>query len=119
MNRRTVLVGLPAAGLSLPGAGLASARESRVAATYREWRLIFNEVNAEPSNLSRREDELLSAQVFQLADEILDIPSDGSLDLIYKLMAYTLDGTTDPSDGARGYKIYDEAREVIRSALCG
>jgi len=54
--------------------------------------------------------------VFVLADEMLDVPSDGPMDLIYKLMAYTLGGETDPLSGVHGYKIYAEARTLIEAS---
>ncbi len=53
------------------------------------------------------------AATFKLADEILDIPSEGPMDFIFKLMAYTFDGEHQIDDGDAGEKIWIEARSLV------
>lgn len=113
MNRRAILLGMPALGATLP-CGLAAMPESEVAAKYREWKGCADLFDADDEGRTEAQSSALADTMFRLADEILDLPSRGPMDLIYKLMAYTLDGSTDPLDGEHGHKIYAEARAMLR-----
>lgn len=57
--------------------------------------------------------KVLTDRAEALADDILDLPSEGPADFVCKLVAYTFDGHHEISDGAKGHLIWAEARQYL------
>lgn len=89
-------------------------RETPVARKYAEWKRCHDGWTADMDLDGSDENGSRWQRVcYGLADEILDIPSEGPMDFVYKLMAYTFDGQHGIDDGVRGEKIWAEARALI------
>lgn len=119
MKRRTLLT----AGAVTPVAPLApalavAATETPVMRKYAEWKRSRDDWQVDLDRDSSDENsDRWCAATFKLADEILGIPSEGPMDFIYKLMAYTFHGQHEIGDGSNGEKLWAEARALVGGAV--
>lgn len=111
MNRRSVLTAIPAVTVvgTVPAA---AAIETPVMRVYREWKAAL-EAWETANFLSEAEAGACCNAVFRLADKVLDQPSAGSMDFVYKLMAQSFFGAYDIGDCPRGQEIWAEARALV------
>lgn len=119
VTRRTLLaVGSAAGAVTLvtplvPVAAQA-ATETPVQLKYGEWKRSRDDWMADMERDGSDENgDRWCAATYRLADEILDIPSEGPMDLIYKMMAYTFHGQHEVGDGQKGEKLWAEARALV------
>ncbi len=117
MNRRDILAAAPAAGLAAMVAGALPAvamAETPVRQAYLAWKHSFDGWTADMERDSSDENsDRWCMATFRLADDILDIPSEGPMDLIWKIMAYSFHGQHEIGDGDRGEQIWTEARALV------
>lgn len=57
--------------------------------------------------------EAASKRFFKLANSIVDLPSEGPMDFIFKMMAHTVNGEFCPCCCPDGDKLWAEARALI------
>ncbi|MFC0200827.1 hypothetical protein [Paracoccus rhizosphaerae] len=118
MNRRQILTAAPALGCAgiVPATAFAEA-ETPVMRLYRAWdaaRIAW--AAAGEGDLTDEDNNRWCEQVYQMADDVLDVPSQGPLDFICKLMAQTCLGEHDIENCPRGSELWAEARELIGGA---
>lgn len=117
MNRRALLKALPAvaaAGIpavALSGEILPPLNETPIAAMYHRMMQLHRE--ADRIGRSTDEAQALDDQMMELADQIVDLPIRGPMDLIYKIMGHTVNGDHDLGDCPRGKDIWAEARALV------
>ncbi len=80
---------------------------------FLEWQAAAGAADAAPRDISDEDLAALTDRAEALADDILDLPSEGPLDFACKLVAYTFDGEHDISDGAKGHLLWAEARQYV------
>lgn len=118
MKRRDLMKAAPVALAvgSLPSAA-AAAVETPVLLAYRKWQAALDAwSNAAKGDLSDEEGSACCFEVSQLADEVLDQPSTGPLDFVYKLMAQSFHGQHDIGACPRGDELWAEARALVGEA---
>lgn len=118
MKRRQLLKLAPAAlaAGAVPVAAVAS-EETPVMRAYRVWREGLDAyTEASKGDLTNTENDAWCMKVYALADDVLDQPSTGPLDFVYKLIAQTFDGDHDIGDCPRKEEIWAEARALIGGA---
>ncbi|NPD15801.1 hypothetical protein HOY34_11370 [Xinfangfangia sp. D13-10-4-6] len=117
IDRRQLLAAGPAAGLAALIAGavpVEAMAETPVQQAYLAWKRSFDGWTADMERDSSDENgDRWCMATFKLADDILDIPSEGPMDLIWKIMAYSYHGQHEIGDGARGEEIWAEARALV------
>lgn len=118
MKRRDMLKGAPSL-LALPvvgiaaGEGIASA-DTLVIRAYREWKAGLDAWNkAVEGDITDEEGAAWCNKVMDLADNVLDQPSTGAMDFVYKLMAQSFHGEHDISSCPRGDELWAEARGMV------
>lgn len=117
MKRRDVLTAAIAApALAVPVVAEAKS-ETTVMRKYFEWK---KSVDAWKADMERDDSDENGNRwcklTYDLADSIVDIPSEGPMDFIYKLMAYTYHGEHDLSDTDGGSRLWAEARALVGEA---
>ncbi|WP_374300009.1 hypothetical protein [Paracoccus sp. (in: a-proteobacteria)] len=105
MNRRDLMKNSPAF-LAIPMVATAAhalaAAETPVMRKYAEWKQSLEAWKADMERDSSDENgNRWCEATYKLADKILDIPSEGPMDFIYKLMTYTFEGDHEIGSGAR------------------
>ncbi|MDQ7776941.1 MAG: hypothetical protein Q4615_14245 [Paracoccus aminovorans] len=99
------------------GEDAASAGSTPVARKYLEWKACLNDWEADMKrDGSDKNGDRWQRACYGHADAILDIPSRGAMDFVYKLMAYTFEGEHSVNDTARGSELWAEARTLIGGA---
>lgn len=99
------------------GEDAASAGNTPVARKYLEWKACLNGWEADMKRDGSDENgDRWQRACYGHADAILDIPSRGAMDFVYKLMAYTFEGDHSVNDSARGSELWAEARALIGGA---
>jgi len=93
----------------------AATEETPVMRAYQEWESarIAWEKAAGDDGMSDEEGTAWCYKVYDLADDVLEQPSTGPLDFIYKLMAQSFHGQHDIGDCPRGEELWAEARALI------
>lgn len=116
MKRRSLLKALPAAlAVGAAPAIAAVAEETPVQRAYKAWEAarIDWEQTANADLLSDDEETAWCHRVYKLADDVLDQPSTGPLDFVYKLMAHTFYGDHEVGNCPRGEELWAEARALV------
>lgn len=112
MNRRQLIAAAPAAFLSgpAPASGM-----SPMEVKYREVIQIRDIVESgiRLHGMQDEEADALMIRAFEIADEMIDMPSREPMDLIYKIMGYTMDGAHEITAGEQGERIWSEARALV------
>lgn len=83
---------------------------------FLEWQAAAAAADAAPRDISDADLLILTGRAEALADDILDLASEGPLDFACKLVAYTFDGQHDISNGAKGHLLWAEARQYVPQA---
>ncbi|WP_423212365.1 hypothetical protein [Paracoccus yeei] len=95
----------------------AAMEETRVMRAYREWQAALNAwKEASQGEISDEEGDAWCSKVSKLADDVLDQPSTGPLDFVYKLMAQSFHGLHDIGACPRGDELWAEARTLVEEA---
>lgn len=112
VTRRNFLASAPAA-VALTAAPLAAeaATETPIAAMHRELTRLVAQMN--DGSLPSAEGERLWRESVRIADGIVDLPSTGPMDFIFKMMAHTYNGEHDLGDCPRGEELWAEARALV------
>ncbi|NPD15771.1 hypothetical protein HOY34_11210 [Xinfangfangia sp. D13-10-4-6] len=120
MQRRDLLIASGAALTASLGTQAVKAacvlnfEETPVQQAYLAWKRSLDGWTADMERDSSDENgDRWCMATFKLADDILDIPSEGPMDLIWKIMAYSYHGQHEIGDGARGEEIWAEARALV------
>lgn len=118
MKRRNLMIAAPMAlAVSSMPVAAAVAEETPVLLAYRKWQAALDAWNnAAKGDLSDEEGNAWCFEVSQLADNVLDQPSNGPLDFVYKLMAQSFHGQHDIGSCPRGDELWAEARAFVEAA---
>ncbi|SIS86932.1 hypothetical protein [Paracoccus saliphilus] len=108
MNRRQLIAAAPA---TLIAGSAVSGTVTPIEATYREIVRLRAIQNAD--GLSDDQVDAWGDKVMELADGIIDMPSQGPMDFIYKIMGYTLDGEHELDQSHLGKRLWVEARALV------
>lgn len=116
MKRREMMTLVPAA-LAVGAAPALSGVPPRtpVQIAYRKWEAarVAWEKAAEADDFPDEVGNDWCLKVYHLADDVLDQPSTGPLDFVYKLIAQSFHDQHDIGDCPRGEEIWAEARALI------
>lgn len=122
MNRRALIGSAPiaalAAALSAGNvdqaiAAVFDAHDTPIIAAYREIERINATVSEQNSSMDEDELDRMTSEMMALADKIVDMPIQGPLDFVFKVMGYTINGEHEIGDGPRASEIWAEARKLV------
>lgn len=90
-----------------------AAHETLIAAMYREIVRVDNWLSDPVNQTNEMEWQAQTDYLSQLMDAIVDLPSQGPMDFIYKMMGHTANGEHCPCCGSSETKIWAEAYALI------
>ena len=117
IDRRNLLTAAPAAGFAALVAGavpVGAMVETPVQRAYHEWKRSLDAWNADMERDSSDENgDRWCHATYRLADAVVNTPSTGPMDLVYKLMAYCFNGQHELSLDEGAEPIWSEARALV------
>lgn len=113
VNRRSLMGAALVAPVAMVGAAPAAA-DTPVIRAYREWKRSLDawEADMQRDGSDENGDRWCRA-TYQLADAVVDTPSEGPMDFAHKLMAYCFDGRHELDLGEGAERIWAEARQLV------
>ncbi len=115
MNRRSLLVTLPAA-LAVGAAPAVALPESPIATLHREITRRQALMDGD-HGMSDDEFEDFNMATVDLAEQIVDLPARNTDDMLRKIMGYTINGDHDLSETKAAHCIWAEARALLGDAV--
>lgn len=119
MNRRDILtatLAAPVVAVANVGPVMAVEAKTPIALTYREIIRRRDAIDAASSTLTDAEASEAVSAMMDLADNIVDMPTTGLMDFIYKLLGHTVNGDYGTSECPREDDLFAEARALVGKA---